>query len=125
MHRAWSLAYLAVLLRPTSHYRVVDFADTETLRVLLVAIAGAGRWWRPHLPSAVVLHDSFASPLMPYWSEHFDRVIYLYTTGAIDFESVKRETPDLVLLVQQEKKLAFAPDEDRDHPEIARSAETP
>jgi hypothetical protein len=77
---------------------------------------------RAELPSAMVFHDSFGYPLMPYLSEHFERVVYLHTTGAIDFAAIRAESPDLVLLIQQEKKLAFAPYEDTGHPQVARAA---
>jgi hypothetical protein len=78
---------------------------------------------RTELPSALVFHDSFGYPLMPYLSEHFERVVYLHTTGAMDFAAIETESPDLVILIQQEKKLAFSPYEDTGHPLIARAAE--
>jgi alginate O-acetyltransferase complex protein AlgI len=44
-----ALAYLGALIRPTSQYMIVDFADFETLGFLLAALIAAGRWWRPRL----------------------------------------------------------------------------
>jgi alginate O-acetyltransferase complex protein AlgI len=44
-----ALAYLGALIRPTSQYMIVDFADFETLGFLLAAVVGASRWWRPRL----------------------------------------------------------------------------
>jgi hypothetical protein len=78
---------------------------------------------RSELPTAVLFHDSFGYGLMPYLSEHFERIVYLHTTGALDFSAVDAEDPDVVLLLHQEKKLAIAPEADPADPVFARASE--
>jgi hypothetical protein len=51
----------------------------------------------PHLPKAVVFHDSFSQSLIPYLSESFRRIVFIWT---FDFmpELIEREKPDMVIL---------------------------
>ncbi len=48
------------------------------------------------LPRAVMFRDSFAVNLVPFLSEHFARVHYLWKYD-FDFQTVEREKPDVVL----------------------------
>ena len=50
----------------------------------------------PSLPRAVIFRDSFVSRLVPFLSEHFSRVVYLWQN---DFDAVivTRERPDVVI----------------------------
>jgi hypothetical protein len=50
----------------------------------------------PSLPRAVVFRDSFASRLVPFLSEHFSRVVYLWQND-FDADVVAREHPDVVI----------------------------
>ena len=49
-----------------------------------------------HLPRAVVFRDSFVSPLVPFLSEHFSRVVYLWQKDFVP-ESLRSERPDVVI----------------------------
>jgi alginate O-acetyltransferase complex protein AlgJ len=48
------------------------------------------------LPRAVVFRDSFASALVPFLSEHFSRVVYLWQND-FDTNAVRAEHPDVVI----------------------------
>ena len=48
------------------------------------------------LPRAVVFRDSFGSRLVPYLSEHFSRVVYLWQND-FDADVVRQEKPDVVI----------------------------
>ena len=48
------------------------------------------------LPRALVLRDSFASGLVPFLSEHFSRVVYLWQND-FDANAVRDEHPDVVI----------------------------
>jgi len=48
------------------------------------------------LPSAVIIRDSFTDALIPFLSEHFSRVKYIYSV-TIDLDMVKQENPDIVI----------------------------
>ena len=48
------------------------------------------------LPRAVVFRDSFVSQLVPFLSEHFSRVVYMWQND-FDAALVARETPDFVI----------------------------
>jgi hypothetical protein len=50
----------------------------------------------PRRPRAVMLHDSFSIPLMPYISEHFSSVDYQWTMH-FEQESIARQTPAVVI----------------------------
>jgi hypothetical protein len=49
-----------------------------------------------NLPRAVIIRDSFASPLVPFLSEHFSRAVYLWQKDFVP-ESVTGERPDVVI----------------------------
>lgn len=66
----------------------------------------------PALPRAVLFHDSFAYPLMPALSEHFERIVYVNTTGAIDPAILDAERPDVVLVLIVEEKFLTEPSPD-------------
>ena len=76
----------------------------------------------PRLPRALVLRDSFAEALIPFLSEHFERVLFLFT-HRLDPEIVGREQPDVVVEEMLERYLMAAPFEDQ--PELALSAKSP
>lgn len=48
------------------------------------------------LPRAVMFRDSFAGRLMPYLSEHFSRIVYLWEND-FDPEVVRQERPQIVI----------------------------
>jgi len=50
----------------------------------------------PSLPRAVILRDSFVSPLVPFLSEHFSRAVYLWQND-FDATIVPVERPDVVI----------------------------
>jgi hypothetical protein len=50
----------------------------------------------PSLPRAVIFRDSFTSRLVPFLSEHFSRVVYLWQND-FDAAVVTNEQPDVVI----------------------------
>jgi alginate O-acetyltransferase complex protein AlgJ len=48
------------------------------------------------LPRAVILRDSFTSPLVAFLSEHFSRAVYLWQND-FDAQAVEQEHPDIVI----------------------------
>jgi alginate O-acetyltransferase complex protein AlgJ len=48
------------------------------------------------LPRALILRDSFVSPLVPFLSEHFSRAVYLWQND-FDANAVIAERPDVVI----------------------------
>jgi hypothetical protein len=48
------------------------------------------------LPRAVVFRDSFTNGLVPYLSEHFSRVVYLWQND-VDADVIESEHPDVVI----------------------------
>jgi hypothetical protein len=58
-------------------------------------------------PRAVVFRDSFASPLAPFLSEHFSRVVYLWQ-GSFDAEVIRKEKPAVVIQEIVGRHLLFA-----------------
>lgn len=50
----------------------------------------------PTMPRAVVFRDSFANALVPFLSEHFERVVWVWDRDVLP-EVVLRERPDLVI----------------------------
>jgi hypothetical protein len=50
----------------------------------------------PQLPRAVVFRDSFGNALIPFLSEHFQRVLYVWDRD-VDPQVVKTEKPDIVI----------------------------
>jgi alginate O-acetyltransferase complex protein AlgJ len=60
------------------------------------------------LPRAVIFRDSFADALIPFLSEHFQRVFYLWQEPyEFDFSAIERERPDIVIQEIVERKLGF------------------
>lgn len=51
----------------------------------------------PHLPKAVIFHDSFTVALMPFLSESFRRSVYAWTSDFLP-ELIERENPDIVII---------------------------
>jgi hypothetical protein len=65
------------------------------------------------LPRAVMLRDSFAGTLIPFLSEHFQRILYLWQEPfQFDAGVIEREHPDVVIQEIVERKLGspFPPD---------------
>jgi hypothetical protein len=59
------------------------------------------------LPRAVMLRDSFAGSLIPFLSEHFQRILYLWQEPyQFDADVIEREHPDMVIQEIVERKLA-------------------
>jgi hypothetical protein len=50
----------------------------------------------PKLPRAVMFRDSFATALVPYLSEHFRRILYVWNRD-VDPRVVAQENPDIVI----------------------------
>ncbi|MBI3491591.1 MAG: hypothetical protein HY047_07420 [Acidobacteria bacterium] len=50
----------------------------------------------PSLPRAVIFRDSFASRLVPFFSEHFSRAVYVWQDD-FDADLVREERPDVVI----------------------------
>lgn len=50
----------------------------------------------PSMPRAVVFRDSFSNALVPFLSEHFERVVWVWDRDVLP-EVVLREQPDLVI----------------------------
>jgi hypothetical protein len=48
------------------------------------------------MPRAVVFRDSFSNALVPFLSEHFERVVWVWDRDVLP-EVVLREQPDLVI----------------------------
>jgi alginate O-acetyltransferase complex protein AlgJ len=73
--------------------RVVEPAGAEPAAEegrLVTEVAGST------LPRAIVFRDSFGSRLVPFLSEHFSRVVYLWQND-FDADIVEREHPDIVI----------------------------
>ena len=49
-----------------------------------------------HYPRAVMFRDSFANALIPYLSEHFERILYVWDRD-VDTRVVDIEQPDIVI----------------------------
>ena len=81
-----------------SHYQV---SKTRRTRVFEQSDA-------PELPSAVVVRDSFAEQLIPYLSEQFRRVVYVWVPNP-PFSVIEDEEPDIVLQVMAERFLIRPP----------------
>jgi hypothetical protein len=56
----------------------------------------------PHLPKAVVFHDSFSVALMPFLSESFRRSVFAWTSDFLP-ELIEREKPDIVIIESVER----------------------
>ncbi len=56
------------------------------------------------IPRAVMLRDSFSVALVPFLSEHFGRIVYLWDYG-FDTEAIERERPDVVVQELVERAL--------------------
>jgi hypothetical protein len=65
------------------------------------------------LPRAVMYRDSFAASFIPFLSEHFQRILYIWnheskTWDGFDGDIIERERPDVVIQELAEYKLAIA-----------------
>ena len=60
------------------------------------------------LPRAVMLRDSFGRALIPFLSEHFQRILYLFT-DELRPPMVEQERPDVVILEFVERRLMGPP----------------
>jgi len=60
------------------------------------------------LPRAVMFRDSFASWLVPFFAEHFSRIVFSWEYS-FDRELVEREHPDIVLQEMVERTLMNEP----------------
>ncbi len=69
----------------------------------------------PSQPRAVVFRDSFAIALVPFLSEHFRRVAYVWHKP-FSRRAVEAERPDVVLEVRCERFLIYDPEDDPDGP---------
>jgi hypothetical protein len=72
----------------------------------------------PGLPRAVMVHDSFGIGLMPFLSEHFQRLLYVHRTEKHYFPAqiIAQEKPDVVIEEEVERTLMAMPDESLDAP---------
>lgn len=80
---------------------------------------GDGTWlYRSRCPTAprklMVIRDSFGEALLPYISQSFGEVVYVFDPSLPDFARfqalVDRERPDLVIEERVERRLQFLPD---------------
>ena len=69
-----------------AHYK----RRSETLQPFAHGVAN------PQLPRAVMFRDSFGNALIPYLSEHFRRILYVWNRD-VDPEVVTVEKPDIVI----------------------------
>lgn len=58
-----------------------------------------------NLPRAIVYRDSFAQDLIPYLSEHFQRVVYSWARQGIENRLLKEEKPDVVIHILSDRLL--------------------
>lgn len=61
----------------------------------------------PSLPTAMIFRDSFGTALIPFFEEHFRRVVIVWNTPRVDFSLIAAEQPDIVIVEVVERK-AFA-----------------
>ena len=60
------------------------------------------------LPRAVIFRDSFAGPLIPFLSEHFQRIVYVWQGYPVfDRRLIEQERPDVVIQEMVERKLTY------------------
>jgi hypothetical protein len=60
------------------------------------------------LPRAIMFRDSFGAGLIPFLSEHFQRIVYVWQDYPLfDCDLIERERPDIVIQEMVERKLAF------------------
>jgi hypothetical protein len=92
----WRRPPAAQIVEPLAHS--FDDADGRVVTVL----RDASR------PRAVVFHDSFASALMPFLSEHFSRAVYLWQYN-VDPDLIDIEQPDIVIQELVGRRLTITP----------------
>ncbi len=56
-----------------------------------------------NLPRAVVFRDSFTESLIPFLSENFRQVAFSWARSGPDFNTIKREKPDLVMHIMADR----------------------
>lgn len=93
--------------RPTEGTPPIDPSWDGHRKKRLVMATG-----RPELPTAVMVHDSFGYALMPVIAEHFERIVFLHSSGSLDFSAIGAESPDLVIALFVEAKLRHPPPRD-------------
>ncbi|MBW2272999.1 MAG: hypothetical protein JRG96_06990 [Deltaproteobacteria bacterium] len=62
----------------------------------------------PSLPRALMIRDSFANALIPYLSESFERILYVWERS-MDPQLVERERPDVVIFEIVERFIGKPP----------------
>jgi hypothetical protein len=86
-----------VVIEPAEPAAAVPAAERarfdERVRLQLPLVLGTGD---PSMPRAVVFRDSFSNALVPFLSEHFERVVWVWDRDVLP-EVVLREQPDLVI----------------------------
>ena len=73
----------------------------------------------PHLPTAVIFHDSFTVALKPFLSESFRRSVFAWTSDFVP-ELVEREKPDIVIIECVERYIHVLSEENS--PEVRAAA---
>lgn len=90
----WEEVLSARVVRPKAEiareHRAHYKRRTQTLQPLAHGVAN------PKLPRAVMFRDSFGNALIPYLSEHFRRILYVWNRD-VDPEVVVVEKPDIVI----------------------------
>lgn len=90
---AGKAAMPGLVLRRGKGYRVVEPAQLDPFgEVGLLVTEHRDR----SLPTAIVYRDSFAGRLIPFLSEHFSRVSYLWQ-NEFEFNDIERDKPDIVI----------------------------
>jgi hypothetical protein len=60
------------------------------------------------LPRAIMFRDSFGAHLVPFLSEHFQRIVYAWQdVPSFETELIEREHPDVIIQEVVERKLAY------------------
>lgn len=103
---ALSLPGARSVVHDEPRYRDNPFAPPQ-------APARVGEIADPSLPRAVVFRDSFGDPLIPLLSEHFSRIVYIWSEQ-VDGSIIEAEHPDVVISAMNERKLIAPPPEDSD-----------
>jgi hypothetical protein len=80
----------------------------------------------PHLPSAVLVRDSYADLMLPFLAESFCRLVAIWQP-TLDWGLIEREKPDIVISQQAERFMVHRQDDaqsrsNQDHAAAKRAA---
>jgi hypothetical protein len=63
----------------------------------------------PALPRAVVFRDSSANDMIPFLSEHFEKIIYSDATTGLDTDLIEKERPNIIMTIMAERSFRTPP----------------